>query len=257
MAYSDQSTNQGTRERRRETTSTGGGDMYKIILRCLVVVALLASGAGAQGPAESVAAATAEYKAWIDVLADFTQGIEIDEEDIQQFLRYWPEMNDLAVMAEEDESDSASEFSLDVREVLADPEYRSWASNSGLDPEDWLRKSTRVSTLMLARQMEAQGELVASQRQSYAAMVEESCAQVDEDTCREMRAGMEHSMAMSEAMMKATAKLPPASADETALLERYQSELESMVMAGDEDEYYSDYEDYDEDYDDDYDDDDG
>ena len=40
-------------------------------------------------------------------------------------------------------------------------------------------------------------------------MVEESCAQVDEETCQQMRAGMAQSMALSEVMISATAKLPP------------------------------------------------
>ena len=230
--------------------------MSKCSVLILVVSIALSGPATARGSEGAVVDSFAEYEAWMSVLAEFTQGVEFDEKDLQNFLQYWPEMSSLEVMAEDDDADSAKEFSRDVREVLADPEYQAWARGNDLDPENWLRKSTRISTVLMAQQIESQREMMASQRQSYLAMVEESCAQVDEETCQQMRAGMKESMAASEAIMDAIAKLPPATASEAALLEQYGSDLESVLMADDEEDY-GDYDsDYDEDYDD-YDEDDG
>ena len=144
--------------------------------------------------------------------------------------------------------DSPSSFARDVRRILADPEYQAWARGHGVDPEEWLRKSMRITTVMMTEQMAEQKEMMATQRQSYRQMVEESCAQVDEETCQEMRQAMAQSMAMGEAMMKAIDRLPPGTDAEIDLLKRYGAELKALMMSDDE---YGDYDSgYDEDYDD-------
>ena len=225
--------------------------MFKIPMYLLILSVLMGGVVTAQAPDASIAKATAEYEEWMDVMVEFTRGVEIDEGDIQNFLEFWPEMDDLEVMNREDETDSAAEFATDVGEILAAPEYQAWARGNGLDPEGWLRKSMRVATLLIAQQMEAQREMMASQRESYTKMVEESCAQVDEETCQQMRAGMAQSMALSEVMISATAKLPPATSGEAVLLDQYGAELQALMMGDDEEEFDEYYSDYDEDYDED------
>ena len=202
--------------------------------------------AEAQASEESAATAMAEYEKWINVIAEFTRGVEFDEGNIHDMLQYWPEMDDLAVMNREDDAGgTASEFAGDVKEILADSEYQNWARGHGLDPEDWLRKSMRVTSVYIMQQMEAQREMMASQRQSYEAMLEQTCAQVDQETCEQMRATMIQSMATGEAMMGMTEKLPAVTPAELALLQQYGSELESIMSADEEgDDFYSDYEDY-------------
>ena len=231
--------------------------MSKILVHLLILCALIGAPMVAQTVDGSMAEATAAYSEWMDVLAEFTRGVEFDEGDVRDVLDYWAEMNELEVLSEEDESDSAAEFAMDVREILASSEYQTWARGNGLDPEDWLRKSMRLSTVLMAQEMAAQQEMMVSQRESYAAMVEESCAQVDEEACQQMRAAMSQSMAVSEAMTSAVAKLPPPTAGEAALLDQYGTELQAVMMADDE-QGYEDYDsDYDEEYDEEYGEDDG
>lgn len=231
--------------------------MSRMLVYLLVFHASMGGLVVAQTMDESVAEATAEYEKWMNVLTEFTRGVEFDEGDIRNVLEYWSEMNELEVMRAADDTDSASEFAQDVREILADAEYQAWAHGNGIDPEDWLRKSMRVSMVLMTQEMEAQREMMASQRESYAAMVEESCAQVDEETCQQMRASMAQSMALSEVMMSSAAKLPPATAAEAALLDQYSAELQAVMMAGDEQEYDEYYSGDDEEYDEQYEEDDG
>lgn len=201
---------------------------------------LLLGPAAAQSPDESMSQAVAEFDASMRVIADFVKGVEFDEGDIRSMLEYWPEMDDLDVMSADDDPDSSVGLAKDIQKILADPEYLAWARKRGLDPESWLRKSMRVTTAMMTRELEGQRETMASQRESYAQMVEESCAQVDEEACEQMRGAMNQSMAMGEAMMAAAAKLPPPTAGEIALLQQYGPELQDLMTA---DEGYDEYSD--------------
>lgn len=220
--------------------------MLKTTVYLMAAVLLLGGGLAAKDGEDRVTQALAEYEEWMKVLVDFTQGVEFDENDIRQVIEYWPEMDELEVMRQDNDTESAGQFAKDVREILSDPEYVAWARTRGLDPEGWLRTSMRVSTVYMMQQMEAQREMMAAQRESYEAMVEQSCAQVDEKTCQQMRQSMAQSTAMSEAIMESIKALRPPTSGELALLEGYGPELESVMSDDDEDEY-GDYEYYEED----------
>ncbi len=218
---------------------------------CLLTAAALWVGiAPARSQSQATTEAITEYREWMESIADFTRGVEFDENDVRALIQYWPELDQLGVMEEDETDETAADFARDVREVLADSEYQSWARGNALDPEDFLRKSMRVSTVFMVRQMEQQRDTMAAQRHSHQEMVEESCAQVDAETCAQMRAAMQESFAMGEAMMEAVETLPPPTAGELALLDRLGDELEAVMLVDEEDEGYGDYEDYD-DYEDD------
>ena len=227
--------------------------MNKPLVFLMLGVILLAGVVEGQSEEESMAEAVANFDASMEAIAEFVRGVEFGEDDIQNVLTYWPEMAELDVMESDDEDDSGGALAQDIQKILADPQYLEWAKGRGLDPEGWLRKSVRVTTVMMTQQLEEQKEMIAAQRQSYAKMVEESCAQVDEAACQQMRDAMTQSMAIGESMMKAAAKLPPATAGELALLEQYGPQLQALMMADEGyDEYGSEYGDeYDEEYDED------
>jgi hypothetical protein len=212
----------------------------------LVITMLLVGVTAARAQGDAMGDAVTEYEEWMKVIAEFTRGIEFGEKDIQAVIEYWPEMNELEIMQEDDSAEVASEFARDVRQILADSEYQQWARSRGLEPEDFLRGSMRISMVFMAQQMESQQEMLASQQASYKAMVEQSCAQVDSETCAQMQDAMEQSFAIGEAMQKATKQLPPPTAAELKLLEQYGSDLEAAMMSDDEgyEDYDSDYEDY-------------
>ena len=217
--------------------------MLRRILCALVLVTFGVGAVLAQAPDEAVRNAVAEYEEWMKVISDFTRDVTFDERDVRNVIDFWPELDQLEVMQEEEDVDTESpaEFSRDVREILADGEYLSWARGNGLDPESFLKKSMRISSVFMQQQFEGQQAMMDSQRASYEKMVEQSCAQVDADTCAQMRAAMKQSLAMSDAMVKGMESLPKPTAAEAALLEKYGAELEAVMMADDE---YDEYEEY-------------
>ncbi len=225
--------------------------MVRRILCTLLVVIMGVGAALAQAPDEAMSQAVADYEEWMKVISDFTRGVTFDEGDVRNVIDYWPELDELEVMQEEDEdTESPTEFARDVRKILADGEYVSWARGNGLDPESFLKKSMRISTVFMQQQFEGQRAMIDSQRASYEKMVEQSCAQVDADTCAQMRAAMKQSLAMSDAMVKGMEGLPKPTAAEAALLEKYGAELEAVMMADDEYDEYEEYYSEDEYYDD-------
>lgn len=226
--------------------------MFKRLWCGLLVVMLVGGSTMMSAEEQAMTAAIADFEEWMKVIADFTRGVEFDEKDIRSVIELWPELEELDVMQDDETAENAAEFARDVREIVADAEYRAWARANGLDPETFLRRSMRVSTVLMMQQVEGQRAMAAAQQESYRAMVEQSCARVDAETCAEMRAGLEQSLAISAAMTKTLEELPPPTATELALLERYGTELEAVMMPDDEEDDFDDYEDY-EDYDPDYD----
>jgi hypothetical protein len=205
-----------------------------------VVALILVPALGAQSMDDSVQAAMADYSAWMDKLAEFTKGIEFDEGDLTSFLEHYPEMQSLDLMQEDEDSTDPEDFENNMREVLAEPEYRSWANRNGLDPEGWLRTATRISSVYMIVYAEKSRPQQEAQRLQYEAMVEQQCGQVDAETCRSMREAMATSAAMSEAIARAQTKLPPPTASERALMEQYSGDLDSLMMSDDESDFEED-----------------
>lgn len=199
-----------------------------------VIALVLVSALGAQSMDESMQKAMADYSAWMDELAEFTKGIEFDEGDLTSFIEHYPEMQSLDLMQDDEDSTDPEDFENNMREVLAEPEYRSWAGRNGLDPEGWLRTATRISSVYMIVHTEKARPEMEAQRQQYEAMIEQQCEQVDAETCRSMREAMATSAAMGEAIAQAQIKLPAPTAAERALIEQYSGDLESIMMSDDE-----------------------
>lgn len=212
----------------------------------MLLAALAVSTVGvAQSMDATVERAIAEFEEWMEAIADLTRGVEVSEADLREFLDHWEDMNDLEVMQEEgDDETDVQQFKMDLREVLADPEYRSWAAANGLDPEDWLRSSMRITSVMMMVQWQENRESAKAQQQEYAAMVEQQCAQVDDELCQQMRAGLAASRAMSAAMEQAQGKLRPPTTAERELITRYGDVIEATMMSDEFEEEYEEYGEY-------------
>jgi hypothetical protein len=126
-----------------------------------------------------------------------------------------------------------AQFDDNMRKVLAEPEYRAWASRNGLDPENWLRTVARISSVYMIASIERSRPAAEEQRREFEAMVEEQCAQSDPETCRSMREALAAGDATTEALAKALGQLPPPTAGERALMDRYYDQL-TMAMGEDE-----------------------
>ncbi len=87
----------------------------------------------------------------------------------------------------------------------------------------------RIATVLLRDEMQGQRHEIDSQRAEAEAMIEQQCAQLDADSCKAMREMMMGALAMSSAMLEGLDRIPPPSAAEAALLERYANELRQVV----------------------------
>jgi hypothetical protein len=192
-----------------------------------------APGLGAQSMDDSMQQAVATYSAWAEKLAEFTKGIECDEGDITTLIEHYPEMQALDVAEADGDVTDPAQFDTHMRQVLAEPEYRSWASRNGLDPERWLRTVARISSVYMIVNTERSRPAAEAQRREFGAMVEKQCATSDAETCRSMREALAAGDAMSDALAKAQGKLPPPTAGERALMDRYYDQL-TLAMGDDE-----------------------
>jgi hypothetical protein len=193
------------------------------------MVVALAPGLGAQSTDDSVQQAVATYSAWADKLAEFTKGIEFDEGDLTTLIEQYPEMQALDVAEADGDVTDPAQFDNHMRQVLAEPEYRSWASRNGLDPERWLRTVARISSVHMIVNMERSRPAAEAQRREFELMVEKQCATSDAETCRSMREALAAGDAMSDALAKAQGKLPAPTAAELALMNQYFDRLTAAM----------------------------
>lgn len=211
------------------------------------MVVALAPGLGAQSTDDSVQQVAATYSAWTEALGEFTKGIEFDEEDVTTLVERYPEMQSLDLNEAEWSVTDPAQFDNNMRRVLAEPEYRTWASRNGFDPENWLRTVARISSVYMIASIERSRPAAEAQRREFEAMVEAQCAQSDPETCRSMREALAAGDAMSEALAKALGKLPPPTAGERGLMDRYYDQLTSAMgddEGSSEEESWDDSEEY-------------
>ncbi len=85
--------------------------------------------------------------------------------------------------------------------------------------------------------MSASAAMMQGQMAQQEAMIEEQCAQVGEEMCKQMRQGLEAMAAFG----KAWERIPAPTSAEAELLEEYQGQLMGLMQSQDEDEDYGDW----------------
>jgi hypothetical protein len=212
------------------------------------VTALCASIAVAQMDFEG---AIADTNKMVSEVNEFIADIRFDEGDIQKMVELWAdyESNQTYEPGEDDNE-------LNFDKVISDPKYRSWAASHGLDAEDFMRKTTRITMMLFAEQMQASMAMMREQMPEQLAMIEAQKDQVGEELYQQMKQGMEESQRYSEMIAESWSKLGKPTAAEQRALDAYRDELTTLMESDDEDEYGDEYygdEYYDEEYDEDYD----
>jgi len=203
--------------------------LAKLFLICLIVALISAVPANAQSQEEAIQEALQQFDEMITKISDFTADVRFTEDDIESYIHHFEEFSSFEGQDDEEEI-------VDFSDVLADPEYRSWATEQGLDPDMWLRKSTRISMVLMRDQIQAAAEMMRSQYPQQMSMIEEQCKEVDEDICQQMKQAMASNFAMFEKQGKALDRLPEPTAAEQALLVEHADELQAVVMGAEEDE---------------------
>jgi hypothetical protein len=203
--------------------------LAKLFFTFLIIALTSAVPTNAQSQDEAIQEALQQFDEMITKISDFTADVRFTEGDIESYIRHFEEFSSFEGQDDEEEI-------VDFNDVLTDPEYRSWATEQGLDPDTWLRKSTRISMVLMRDQIQAAAEMMRSQYPQQMSMIEEQCKDVDEETCQQMKQALASNFAMFEKQGRAWERLPEPTAAEQALLVEHADELQAVMRGAEEDE---------------------
>lgn len=182
-----------------------------------------AQGGGADGGQERMIA-------WAKSAGEFVAKERFSEADLKLFLEHYQSFNRIGDDSDEEFDDrffKDGKFRFDL--LLEDKEYVKWASDHGVDRVAWLKKSMRIITVIMKRQVAGQFEGYEKMLADQLADLEESKDELGEETYAQMKQELEASVASVKRMKTAFQALPDPTEDEAKLLEKYKKEL-SRVM---------------------------
>jgi hypothetical protein len=78
---------------------------------------------------------------------NFVGDVRFDESDVLSLIELWEEYNEFGANQYDDEE------TIDFESILSDGAYRSWAASNGLDGDDWLQKTVRITMALYREQM--------------------------------------------------------------------------------------------------------
>jgi ABC-type Zn uptake system ZnuABC Zn-binding protein ZnuA len=179
---------------------------------------------------EEVEESTQEMQESMKAWAEFIKDVTFDEQDVKDVISYWGEINALDVSDEEEVvgMDEEEEEMIDFEELLAFPEYRSWAKSKGLDPDVWLKKFMRIQAMIMKDAMGGSMDEGQAQMQEQIQALEAQRAQLGEEMYQQMKAAMEAGAAAMAGAQSAYADLPDPTAAEKAILDRYRDQLMNL-----------------------------
>lgn len=212
----------------------------------LALIAMPPVSVLAQEHSAEMQQAVGAFDDMVEKVNEFVGDVRFDEADVAGLIGLWDEFDQFDQDEGEDEDGS-----VDFHRILGDDEYRSWAQSHDLDPDDWLRKTVRISMTLYREQVVASAEEMPKYLADQLAMLEEQREQLGEDVYRQIKQGMEETGRLGEAMVASARRLPEATSAEKTALDRYRDELVALMMAdddSDEDGYWD--EEDDEDFDD-------
>jgi Asp-tRNA(Asn)/Glu-tRNA(Gln) amidotransferase A subunit family amidase len=202
----------------------------RTIIVSLATIVLAVGLAVAQNHEDDVAQSSAQARESMEAMGNFVKDVTFDENDIQNMLAYWEEINSLGdeggseVVYEGEEEEETIAF----EELLADPEYRSWAKSKSLDPDIWLKKFMRIQVMMMKDSMAAGSFEGRAQMEALLAEIESQREQIGEVEYQQMKQDIEAGAAMLDDVGSAYKNLPEPTASEKALIDRYREQIMNL-----------------------------
>jgi hypothetical protein len=215
----------------------------RVLVGAAVIVTLFGIAFGQSEP-DTVAEATRDFETMVREVNAFVGDVRFDEGDVESLIEHWGELSELDPLMDDEDEDETFDF----KGILADPTYRSWAASNGLDANDWLRKSTRITMALFREQMLASEAMMPQQMAQQMAMIEEQRDQLGEDMYQQMKQSMEAGAEISRRMLDAARDLPEPTPAEQAALDAHRDDLVALMQSDDEEEWEDEY-DYEEDED--------
>ena len=202
--------------------------LYCLVICSLGVVAL-APVMFAQTVEQTVEETQERFAAWVADVNEFVGDVRFGEGDLRSLLDNW---DDFSVIGEnlKKGSEEGSEEMPDFGEILEDEDYRRWASQAGVDPEDWLRKSMRIFATMMRGQVLTNMALAEEQIPKQMEMIEGQRSQLGDEMYQQMKQAMDMTLVTMKNMTETAGRLPQPTDAEEELLNKYNAELLAALM---------------------------
>ena len=198
--------------------------MKKIILLLLSFFMLMSgSPAIGQSSQDEINESNRKFQEWAVSISEFVKDVRFNEKDVHDFINQRDEFNAFG-----EEQDSDDEEYVDFNSILKDPAYLSWAKSKGLDSDDWLKKSMRITAVMMRTQMEENMSGSQFDMTGQLAEIEKMRDQMGEEMYLQMKQALEAGAAAMQGLNNFYKELPDPTDTEKALLLKYKNQLMQM-----------------------------
>jgi hypothetical protein len=198
--------------------------MKKIVLLLLSFFMLIsASSATGQSAQDEIDQSNREFQEWAKNLSEFVKDVRFNEKDVQDFINQWDDFNAFG-----EEQDTDDEEYVDFNSILNDPAYLSWAKSKGLDSNDWLKKSMRITAMMMRSQLDESMSGSQFGMKEQLAELEEMRGQMGEEMYLQMKQAMEAGAAAMQGLNDSYKYLPVPTDSEKILLVKYNDQLMNL-----------------------------
>ena len=198
--------------------------MKKIILLLLSFFMLMSgSPAIGQSSQDEINESSRKFQEWAVSISEFVKDVRFNEKDVHDFINQRDEFNAFG-----EEQDSDDEEYVDFNSILKDPAYLSWAKSKGLDSDDWLKKSMRITAVMMRTQMEENMSGSQFDMTDQLAELEKMRDQMGEEMYLQMKQALEAGAAAMQGLNNFYKELPVPTDTEKSLLLKYKNQLMQM-----------------------------
>jgi hypothetical protein len=198
--------------------------MKKIVLLLLSFFMLMSgSPAIGQSSQDEINESNRKFQEWAVSVSEFVKDVRFNERDVQNLLGQWDDFNSFG-----EEQDTDEEEYVDFNSILNDPAYLSWAKSNGLDSDDWLRKSMRITAVMMRTQLEENMSESQFDMTGQLAELEKMRDQMGEEMYLQMKQALEAGAAAMQGLNNSYKELPVPTDTEKALLVKYKNQLMHM-----------------------------
>ena len=164
-----------------------------------------------------------QFQEWAKNVSEFVKDVRFNEKDVKNLISQW---NDFNAISEEQDSDE--EEYVDFKSILNDSSYLSWAKARGLDSEIWLKKSMRITAMMMRSQIEENMSENQFDMTDQLVELEKMKGQMGEEMYQQMKQAMQAGAAAMQGINDSYKDLPVPTDSEKLLLVKYNRQLMNL-----------------------------
>ena len=199
--------------------------MKKVFLLLLSLFMIMgAPYAIGQSAHDEVDPSNREFQEWAKTLSEFVKDVRFNEKDMQDFINLW---GDFSAFGDNQDSGNEEEY-IDFNSILNDSAYRSWTKSKGLDSNEWLKKSMRITAVMMRTQLEENMSGGQFDMKEQLVELEKMKEQMGEEMYLQMKEALEAGAAAMQGLDNSYKELPVPTASEKILLVKYNNQLMNM-----------------------------